>query len=495
MNSTVAAWDSGRKPVPRAKIPYEVVQILKDVMPLLDLVSLMAAAYASTGLFMALRDHAVDFATLWSDYGRSALAAAIPAPFLLHESRIPQHRAGPGKPTAQLRPFFGHFLEFIGLVLAIGFVSGALDTTPRGLIVLWLAAGFALTLSNRLLLAACLRRLERKGILCETVAVVGAGPVADRLIRHLLQTRPESVRIVGVFDDHAGASDARCIFSPTGTIADLVAMGQKGSIDWALITLPCTAERRVQSLVHTLKSLAITVGLCPQNIGMSVPCEAIGYLGDGLPVTLLADRPIKLWSAVAKAAEDFLLGTLITVLLAPLMLLIAIAIRLDSPGPILFKQRRHTSNNVEFEVYKFRTMHWCPDSDDGILRQTCRNDDRVTRLGRFLRASSLDELPQLFNVLRGEMSLVGPRPHAVNMRTEQRLGHEIIDTYPHRHRVKPGITGWSQVNGLRGATETAEELRRRVELDLYYVEHWSLGFDLTILLMTLWVVLRGTNAR
>jgi len=474
-------------------LPHDLVLILKDLMPLLDIVSLMAAAYASTLLFATLQGHASDLAALWNDYGRKALFATILAPFLLHDSRMP-HRAGLDKPPAQLRWFFGHFLEFIGLVLALGFASRSLDTMPRGLMALWFASGFTLTLSNRMVLAAYLRRLERKGILWETVAVVGAGPVADRLIRHLLQTRPESVRVVGVFDDGAGA-DAKCTFGPTGTIADLVAMGQKGAIDWVLITLPCTAERRLQNLVHTLKGLTIAVGLCPQNVGLSVPCDAIGYVGDGLPVTLLADRPIKRWSAVMKAVEDFALGAAITLLLAPLMLLVAIAIRLDSPGPILFKQRRHTSNNVEFDIYKFRTMRWCPAGDNGILQQTCRNDERVTRLGRFLRASSLDELPQLLNVLRGEMSLVGPRPHAVNMRTEQRLGHEIIDTYPHRHRVKPGITGWSQVHGLRGATETAEQLRKRVELDLYYVEHWSLGLDLTILLMTFWVVLRGTNAR
>jgi lipopolysaccharide/colanic/teichoic acid biosynthesis glycosyltransferase len=129
------------------------------------------------------------------------------------------------------------------------------------------------------------------------------------------------------------------------------------------------------------------------------------------------------------------------------------------------------------------------------LKQTSLHDKRITPLGRILRKSSLDELPQLFNVLRGEMSLVGPRPHAINMRTEERLGHEIIDAYPHRHRVKPGMTGWAQVNGSRGATETREQLRRRVELDLEYVENWSPLFDLKILVMTFWVVLRGTNAR
>ena len=194
--------------------------------------------------------------------------------------------------------------------------------------------------------------------------------------------------------------------------------------------------------------------------------------------------------------EDWLLGGLIILLLSPLLAVVALLVRIDSPGPILFKQRRHAANNREFFIYKFRTMRWQPEVQSGAeaLIQTARDDNRITRLGSFLRKTSIDELPQLFNVLRGEMSLVGPRPHAVNMRTEERLGHEIVDTYAHRHRVKPGITGWSQVNGSRGATNTVEQLRRRVELDIYYVENWSLYLDLKILAMTFVTVLWGRNA-
>jgi lipopolysaccharide/colanic/teichoic acid biosynthesis glycosyltransferase len=167
---------------------------------------------------------------------------------------------------------------------------------------------------------------------------------------------------------------------------------------------------------------------------------------------------------------------------------------LESPGPIVFRQRRHGINNREFEIYKFRTMRWIPNHAAAAMTQTLRGDDRITRVGRFLRKWSLDELPQLFNVLEGHMSLVGPRPHAVNMRTEEQLGHEITGVYPHRHRVKPGITGWSQINGSRGAASTAQALRRRIELDLHYVENWSLMLDLRILCGTLREVLRTTNA-
>ncbi|WP_281784579.1 sugar transferase [Sinimarinibacterium flocculans] len=217
-------------------------------------------------------------------------------------------------------------------------------------------------------------------------------------------------------------------------------------------------------------------------------------IGETLSVALLADRPIRRWNAVLKSSKDRLLAMIACVLLSPLLVLIAMAIRIDSRGPILFRQRRHGLNNSEFDIYKFRTMRVDVTASDAEIKQTVRGDPRITRVGGFLRRWSLDELPQLLNVIEGSMSLVGPRPHAVNMRTETRLGHEITDVYLHRHRVRPGITGWSQVNGCRGATDTAEQLRRRIELDLFYVDHWSLLFDLKILSLTTRVVLRATNA-
>ncbi len=216
---------------------------------------------------------------------------------------------------------------------------------------------------------------------------------------------------------------------------------------------------------------------------------------DVLTVTVLADRPIRHWNAVLKYAKDVSLALLIMLMLLPLFAVIALAIRLNSPGPILFRQRRHGLNNTEFDIYKFRTMTVAPAGAVATpLQQTQRGDLRITAVGRFLRKWSLDELPQLLNVLGGSMSMVGPRPHAVDMRTEAQLGHEITDSYGHRHRVKPGITGWSQVNGLRGATDTVEQLRQRVELDLYYVDNWSLLLDLKILTLTSRAVLRATRA-
>jgi len=259
---------------------------------------------------------------------------------------------------------------------------------------------------------------------------------------------------------------------------------------WLASSVVLTASSRV-ALAAGLRRFAARRAT---QAAVDTPTPVVDHVGHWLPVTLVADRPIRRWSAVLKASADYALATIICLVLLPVLAGIALAIRLDSPGPILFRQRRHGFNNGEFDIYKFRTMRAAPVPADAALQQTARGDPRVTRVGRFLRKWSLDELPQVFNVLDGSMSLVGPRPHAVNMRTEQRLGHEITDTYPHRHRVKPGITGWSQINGARGATDTVAQLERRVQLDLYYVEHWSPLLDLKILTLTFREVLRATNA-
>jgi lipopolysaccharide/colanic/teichoic acid biosynthesis glycosyltransferase len=252
----------------------------------------------------------------------------------------------------------------------------------------------------------------------------------------------------------------------------------------SLLTARLQRQRREGRLTDV--SLAPGAG-APARLGAAL-------LGDGVTVMLLADRPIRRWGAVAKSGEDLLLGSVLTVLLLPLLALVAMAVRLDSPGPILYRQRRHGLNNDEFDIYKFRTMRWDPSAHGGVLHQTARSDDRITRVGHFLRTWSLDELPQLMNVLQGTMSLVGPRPHAIQMRTQDRLGCEITPEYAHRHRVKPGITGWAQVNGARGATATTDQLQRRVVLDLHYVENWSLLLDLKILALTWRAVLQRTNA-
>jgi polysaccharide biosynthesis protein PslA len=213
----------------------------------------------------------------------------------------------------------------------------------------------------------------------------------------------------------------------------------------------------------------------------------------GVPMLTLFDRPISGWSYVFKLIEDQLIALAALAFLAPLMILIAAAIKLDSPGPILFRQRRLGFNDRLIEVWKFRSMR-SECADKNAVLQTTRNDPRVTRLGRFLRKSSIDELPQLFNILRGEMSIVGPRPHAIATKAEGKLFQDVVDRYAARHRVKPGITGWAQVNGWRGETDTIDKIQKRVECDLYYIDNWSVWLDLYIIARTFVAVFRTKGA-
>lgn len=478
------------RPKPR-RLARTIAAKAGDLLPLCDFASLLLTAYYSFFAYATLVAASGAQPVVWNELYRLAWIAAAIAPFMLYERRFAVF-AGAGNLGALLLGFAGRFMMLLGVIFAIAFAGRWLDDAPVKWLALWAGSAALFTVIVRVLMALYLRRLTRRGVLAETVAVVGPGSMADRLMP-LLQG---NAVLFGVFDDRGSRSET-CVHKPETTVAGLIARARATEYDRPdriLIALPGTAEPRLLSIVERLRPLGVPVDLCPHNVAPRQPPQLIGYVGDWLPVTLLADRPIKRWNAVLKLAMDFALGAVITVMLLPVFACIALAIKLDSPGPILFRQRRHGFGNREFDIYKFRTMRAAPADSGNVIKQTVRGDSRITRIGGFLRKWSLDELPQVFNVLEGNMSLVGPRPHAVTMRTQERLGYEITDVYPHRHRVKPGITGWAQVNGSRGATDTVEQLRRRVELDLHYVENWSLLFDLKILILTFRAVLRTTNA-
>ena len=350
----------------------------------------------------------------------------------------------------------------------------------------WLVAATASVAGGRFLLLATLRSLARRGLVADRVAVLGWGPAADWLQASLAQARPYGVTTV----ISAQSSAAECCLEHA--LSELLERGRRGQLDRVVLALPNANEQQLKAVAHRLKALQVEVtSLYPPfgQRGAAVRSTQIA----GVPLYLVTSRPQYRWGVLAKAFEDRALALLILLALSPLLALVALAVRLDSPGPVIFRQRRHGLNNTEFEVFKFRTMFWQGARAGAGEVQTGRQDKRITRIGAILRSTSMDELPQLLNVLNGTMSLVGPRPHPVLMRTEQQLGDEIIAEYAHRHRVKPGITGWAQVNGFRGATDTAEKLRRRVEHDIYYIEHWSLPFDLLILASTIFSVLFKRN--
>jgi Undecaprenyl-phosphate glucose phosphotransferase len=264
---------------------------------------------------------------------------------------------------------------------------------------------------------------------------------------------------------------------------------QAGAADLIIIALPEADSRRIRAIVRRMSAVAVDIRLAPDTARFYRPDARVSSIG-GLPLLHLRDKPLSGMAAASKRAEDLAIGLPLLCLAAPFLLLIALAIRLDSPGPVFFVQPRLGFNNRIIRVRKFRTMH-VVQSDERGCRQAVRRDPRVTRVGRWLRRTSLDELPQLVNVIGGSMSLVGPRPHALGTEAAGRPFEAAAADYESRHRVKPGITGWAQVRGWRGETDTVEKLRRRVEHDLDYIAHWSLWFDLRILALTVAALWRG----
>jgi len=388
------------------------------------------------------------------------------------------------------------FVSLAIAMLLICFATGTLDFTSALWGGVWLSSCLLIFLGSRLTLTRVIAALMRQGALSDSVAIVGAGPLADRLVEHLTTlnlSRADGcpVGVVGIFDDRRDRHPAGCL-PAGGTLDDLIALGKEGAFERVVLTLPWSAEHRLAAIRNKLQALAIDVSLCPDGFAFSALAQRQSQVRD-LPFYPLAVRPLRGWNAISKRSEDIVLASIALFCLGPLMCFIALAVKLDSPGPALFRQRRHGFNNREIEVYKFRSMRTdTTDAGGGI--QARRGDSRVTRLGRILRRTSIDELPQLLNVLKGDMSLVGPRPHPIGMKTQDKLCHEIVETYVHRHRVRPGITGWAQVNGCRGATMEPEQLIRRVEYDLHYIENWSILFDLQIMLKTTTSLISTENA-
>ena len=303
------------------------------------------------------------------------------------------------------------------------------------------------------------------------------------------------MRLVGVFDDRGDdRAPTTCAgLQKLGTVDDLVEFARRTRVDLVIFSLPISAETRILQMLKKLWVLPVDIRLSAHTNKLQFRPRSYSYIGS-VPVLDVFDRPIADWDVVMKWLFDKIVGGLALLAALPVMAVVAIAIRLDSRGPVLFKQKRYGFNNELIEVFKFRSMY-VEATDATAAKLVTKGDPRVTRVGRFIRKTSLDELPQLFNVvLKGNLSLVGPRPHAVHAKAVDRLYDEAVDGYFARHRVKPGITGWAQINGWRGETDNDEKIQRRVEHDLYYIENWSVLFDLYILAMTPFSLLKTENA-
>jgi Undecaprenyl-phosphate glucose phosphotransferase len=374
------------------------------------------------------------------------------------------------------------WLTTLLLLITVLYLSKLADDFSRAWMIMWaITGGWAFVLA-RLGVWSWMRRRRADGALALRVVVTGsdraASDVADRLRR---SAGPET-EVTAIFPgDGTCKSDEHC----TDLLIELT---QRQRIDEVVIAWRIEPAPYLSAMLGKLGEVPIDVKLHPVAVEASHGVTLAGAAP--LPVFIVLRRPLAGWDTMLKRGVDIALSSLLLLVLLPLIPIVAAAIAIDSPGPILFRQLRYGLNNEPIEIYKFRTMRHDP-APNPEVPPARRNDPRITRIGRFLRRSSLDELPQLLNVCRGEMSLVGPRPHAV---AHNKKYAKLIDAYAARHRVKPGITGWAQVNGARGETATAAEMRRRIEYDLYYIDHWSLLLDFRILFRTARCLLHDSNA-
>ena len=376
-----------------------------------------------------------------------------------------------------------------GVLLVFAFLFKATAHFSRVWGVTWFTLFACYIVSSRLLLMNILQRLARKGYVCRRAIIVGTAKLVQSFTTQLDKNSQFETAIAGylLVDGEVGKYEVVQDFPCLGKTCELEAVIKNYDVDDVVIAIPWKQEEDLRDILSLASRKAVNIYLAPDQ---APPIGSYSQLHSlwGVPLIEIDRKPIDRWSAFLKRLEDLFIACFALAVLWPVLLLVAVAIKVESKGPVLFKQPRYGFNNELIDVLKFRSMY-DNSSDLAASKLTQKNDPRVTRVGRFIRKTSIDELPQLFNVLRGNMSLVGPRPHAVQAKAADKLYQEVVDTYASRHRVKPGVTGWAQVNGWRGETDTEHKIKKRVESDMYYIRHWSIHLDCYILLKTLYVVL------
>jgi putative colanic acid biosynthesis UDP-glucose lipid carrier transferase len=391
--------------------------------------------------------------------------------------------------AALARSIAVEWLAMVGLLLLLGWASGTLaNFDARGIVAWVIVTPLALFVAHRLVPRLLPRLLAAQG-LQRTAVIAGANGLGRDLGAHLHERPLTGIRFGGYFDDRGTLRGGEAGTGKNlGNLGQLAEYVRAQHIDMIYITLPMTAQPRILALLEALHDTTASIYFAPDIFLCDLMQARVQILG-GLPVLAVRESPFYGMDGLVKRASDLVLASAILALIAPLMLGIALAVKWSSPGPVLFRQRRYGLDGREIVVYKFRSMS--TQDDGGVVTQATRGDPRVTPLGAVLRKYSLDELPQFINVLQGRMSVVGPRPHAV---AHNEMYRKLIRSYMVRHKVRPGITGLAQVNGLRGETDTLDKMRARVEYDLAYLRNWSPLLDLKIVLMTVGVVLGKQNA-
>lgn len=410
---------------------------------------------------------------------------------------IRQSRNSYAQPLTQLRSTDkGVAVDYVVAALlssAIIWQFGLVDLFSRGLMLLYVASCAATLFVSRFAIKAALHALSSSGRIGQRIAIYGADPETVEQAYKVLQLQAlPQLQLVGVADDRGARNPSISNLPFIGGFSELVALARKGGVDQVLIALPDINRLRLEQILEELSAVSLDVSMIPREALALAPAYKVSFLGE-LPLLTFWQRPFRDINTIVKRSEDLIVASAALLLLSPLLLLTALLIKLTSPGPVLFVQPRFGFNNNEIFVLKFRSMY--AEQQDLLGEQrTLKNDRRITPVGTIIRKLSIDELPQLWNVIRGDMSIVGPRPHAIHMKVGDRFYFDAVRGYSARHRVKPGITGLAQVRGLRGEIDTIERAKRRVELDKYYIDNWSLGFDLQIMFETAFKIMSDKNA-
>jgi len=422
-------------------------------------------------------------------FGEPVLRSTLTLCLLIFALTFPGRSRYTEHPVSAAIDVLSSWLVLLAILGLCGYATNSLGYFDDSVLLWWALLTPVLQVAAVELGRQVLRWRARQPQARRTAVIVGAGALGVKVAKALHDSRAKGTDFLGYFDDRQdGRVHAEAAGRMLGTLGEVGDYVRQHSVREVYITLPLGSQPRIVQLLEHIQGTTASLYFVPDVFGISIIQGRLQDL-DGVPVVGICETPFTGTNDLVKRASDIVLATLILLLISPVLLLLAIGVKLSSPGPVIFKQRRNGLDGEEIIVYKFRSMRTL---DDGqVVKQATKGDARVTRFGAFIRRTSLDELPQFVNVLQGRMSIVGPRPHAVAHNEEYR---QLIKAYMVRHKVKPGITGWAQVNGLRGETDTIEKMQRRVEYDLEYLRNWSLALDLQIIVRTVRLMLFDRHA-
>jgi putative colanic acid biosynthesis UDP-glucose lipid carrier transferase len=454
------------------------IPIISFFQRVLDPLIIMGSLYLST----------LAFRQPFSGYSLVLMILAFFISSAVYQHIDPYRTWRSGRMLAYARDTVFGWCLTVGVLYFLGSASGLKYYYDERVLLAWVIAAPAALLVSHILVRRAGGRLDGARVV-RSVVVVGANEVGAKFAAICEQHPNLFMRMHGYVDDRAKVRHPPGLRHPVlGTVSELSQYVRAHNIKLIFISQPISAQPRIRRLIDELQDTTASVYFLPDVYVFDLMQARFDNVG-GMPVIAIRESPFMGLNSMVKRASDIVLGSIILILLAPLMLAVAVAVKCSSPGPVIFRQRRYGLYGEEIMVYKFRSM-WTLD-DGGNIVQASRHDGRVTPVGRFLRRTSLDELPQFVNVLQGSMSIVGPRPHAVAHNEQYR---KVIKGYMLRHKVKPGITGWAQVNGLRGETATLDRMEARIQYDLDYLRNWSVWLDLWIILKTIRVILTRENA-